>query len=84
MAGSLTIERLQRIDEAIVVATGAPRRVMAGSRTRVAPAAFECPGGMRRPLSPTADIPSHTSVAAKCENATLLPLPHRRETELAL
>ena len=26
-------------------------------------------GGMRRPLSPTADIPSRTSVAAKCHNS---------------
>ena len=46
------------------------RRVTPDQQRDLRLSAFECPRGMRRPLSPTADIPSRTSVAAKCQKLT--------------
>jgi hypothetical protein len=47
------------------------RRVMPDRQRDLRLPAFECPRGMRRPLSPAADIPSRTSVAAKYANRDL-------------
>ena len=52
------IERLQRIEDL--------RRVTLVTNETCACQHLSVPAGMRRPLSPTADTPSRTSVAVKC------------------
>ena len=54
------IERLQRIEDL--------RRVTLVTNETCACQHSSVPAGMRRPLSPTADTPSRTSVAAKCHD----------------
>ena len=62
------IERLQRIEDL--------RRVTLVTNEICACQHSSVPAGMRRPLSPTADIPSRTSVAAKCHRTN--PLTRER------